>query len=1244
MTHLPEFLQPFQSKAKEYISKGRVYDIEFSGTTYQVLVKDLKTDSEVWAFLQLDSRGIVKDCFCSCEKENDISYCEHLAAAFLAIYNNKEQPLHQRFQSSLWYQLCRIYSDQIGGSTASLQSDKPGHYASSSNGNVIFDIQAKNEKETSSLQEIFKEKESETEETSLKFSNLSEEELELWREGRPSSQLQFELSFWNELAHHLMMKQEHNESPTIDFKYSEKELPNQIIINFADLQASFFLSENNLPSIIPTLENVNSPLKIFHPTKDAIDSITYDEKNGIMTIHPKKNYMGTQANERDDSQDSKGIHIDKWIYIPKEGFYSKEPHELLSTPTLSGDQLEAALNDHAKIIQPLLKGTSLYLSPLSLSYSLSFDPEWNMHISAYALLPGDLQRQYSKFFKNWIYIEEVGFYPIGEAHFHSLDFTVSKDDVSDFVRQERSWLNLQEGFHAYLSSIEAQLSYTLSPQNRLSFHRLITNFDDNQAQDFGAWVYVAGQGFYSKVNTHTTLPLQQDIAIKADQIPLFIRMNRSELHLIPHFFAEKCPVYKSGLKVELSNDNLIHIIPNYELLPEYHSKDVRFFDDLVYVANEGFSEIPLDGRLPERYHHHVIIDEESMPIFLSYELNHLKHFITKIDPGLIKPLQFNLAAENIEKEDFPEKGWYNLKLKYHTEQGYLPFTVVWNGVKQKKRFLFTQVGLLDLSIQQFDWIRHIPKNRLDKKTNTLKLSTLEVIRLNALEEIILLGDDSSNATLKELTDFHSINEPTLTGLKSQLRPYQYLGTRWLWFLYSHGLSGLLCDDMGLGKTHQAMALMASIYNYYKNSATGTTVKPHFLIACPTSVIYHWQEKLADFLPGLKVYTFYGANRDIEVYKKDYDILLTSFGILRLENDILKKVDFELAVYDEIQIAKNQNSRIHYSLKKINAKVRIGMSGTPIENQLRELKSLFDIVLPTYMPNEKDYRELFVKPIERSNDTARKMLLTRFIKPFILRRKKEDVLIDLPEKTEEISHCSLLPTQLLLYNQLLQQSRQRILEQMKDKASSIPYMHIFALLSGLKQICNHPAAFLKVPEEYNEYESGKWELFKELLNEARESQQKVVLFTQYLAMLDILEDYLTENGIGYASIRGATINRGEQVHRFNNDPKCEIFLGSLQASGLGLDLTGGSVVIHYDRWWNAARENQATDRVHRIGQTRGVQVFKLVTKGTFEERIDALISKKGRLMEDIVGTDDHRFLKRFNRDEILQLLQDVEEVK
>lgn len=1240
---LPDYLKPFEEEANAYLAQGLVRDIEFSASTYQVQVVDAKTEEKVWAFLQLDNKGNIKDSFCSCEDGESLSHCVHIATAFLRIFNDQPLPLHLRFQNSLWAHLCQLYADRFGDDPDILQKVSHGHYTHCSyGGKEVFFVKGKTSAARSKLQDIMENRQKETEETSLKFSNLPQEELILWREGRPSAQLKYELSFWNDLAHWLIAMQDEGLSEKISFDYSSKGLPNLIRISFPALEIAFYLSEANLPKIIPSLATVHSPIRVHRASLDAIRRITYDKIAGTFHIE-------TQAPSKESGRKKKaqlpGIELDGWRFVPKDGFYELDQHQLLSTPELAGNQISQVLNEHFELISSMLEGTVLHHDPIQLLYAIHFDAEWNLHIVAYAFTPGDLNGPSSRYFGDWVYLDDDGFYRVEETHFSEVETVIANQDVPDFIRKERSWLNTQDGFHAYLVGVETQLSYTLSDDNRLSFSRQVSVKDlTTQSKDFGPWIYVAGKGFYSKISNPIGLPLRPDLTIHANQIPLFIRMNHDELQLVPGFFSERCPVIKVGLHVSL-NDDVVNIAPEYELSPDYQDKEIRFFDDVVYVHGEGFHDLPLDNRLPERFRHALQLDSEALPLFLSYELETLMPYVSKIDSRLLKPLHTKLSATSIVKAE--SEGWYMLKVNYQTDRGVISLATLRTALGKKKPFLFTTAGLIDLKDPLFKWIKLLPKNRLDKRNNVLLLSTLELIRLNALEGLTVQDDAdfSSKALLEELTNFRTPSKPDLSGLKSALRSYQEHGLNWLWFLYHHNLSGLLCDDMGLGKTHQAMALLAAIINFYKEQKSSEAGRAgigcHFLIVCPTSVIYHWQDKLASYLPDLRVCTFYGSNRSLTEFHQQYDVLLTSYGVWRLENELLSTVPFEVAIFDEIQIAKNYNSRVHHSLLAVQARMRLGLTGTPIENHLRELKSLFDVVLPSYMPGDADYKELFVKPIEKENSKEKRELLKRFIKPFILRRKKENVLPDLPEKSEEIAHCVLLPDQKALYLDVLSKTRQKILQQLQETSSPIPFVHIFSILSSLKQICNHPAAFLKIPEDYKKYASGKWDLFVELLDEARESQQKIVIFSQYLAMLDIFEDYLNELGMGFATIRGSTTNRGEQIHRFNNDPECEVFLGSLHAAGLGVDLTAGSVVIHYDRWWNAARENQATDRVHRIGQTRGVQVFKLVTKGTFEERIDTLIAKKARLMEDVVGIDDHRFLKQFTREELIELLQFVQ---
>ena len=297
----------------------------------------------------------------------------------------------------------------------------------------------------------------------------------------------------------------------------------------------------------------------------------------------------------------------------------------------------------------------------------------------------------------------------------------------------------------------------------------------------------------------------------------------------------------------------------------------------------------------------------------------------------------------------------------------------------------------------------------------------------------------------------------------------------------------------------------------------------------------------------------------------------------------------------------------------------------------------DLTVPGYLGTDERFIQQYIKPIESDLHGRAGERLTRLISPFTLRRMKASVLPELPEKIEDYRFCELSEDQVKLYRQAIATQGKDLLKALKVKSATIPYIHIFALLMLLKQICDHPALAVKTPEAYEKYQSGKWELFKELLSEGVESGQKLVVYSQFRGMIRIMEKHLKELGVGFVTLTGASRNRGALIARFNEDPDCRIFVGSLKAGGTGIDLVAASVVIHYDRWWNAAREDQATDRVHRIGQRRGVQVFKLVTTGTLEEKISAIIEKKKNLMEAIVKEDDPHLLKTFTREELVELL-------
>jgi SNF2 family DNA or RNA helicase len=440
--------------------------------------------------------------------------------------------------------------------------------------------------------------------------------------------------------------------------------------------------------------------------------------------------------------------------------------------------------------------------------------------------------------------------------------------------------------------------------------------------------------------------------------------------------------------------------------------------------------------------------------------------------------------------------------------------------------------------------------------------------------------------------------------------------------------------MGLGKTHQAMALIS----WLKEKEH---LKEPFLVVCPTTVISHWRDKIRDHAPGLNAIVYHGDNRKITEKLRHGEVLLTSYAILR--NDILelKEIPFSLAVFDEIQNLKNRQTQSYQAASLIGARVRIGLTGTPIENSLNELKSLFDLVLPGYLGTDEEYSARYLSPDGSNQPSPGLPELRRMISPFTLRRLKKDVLTELPEKIEDLRTCQLSEMQVKLYRDASATKGDALLSQLKSDSQPMPYVHIFALLNLLKRICDHPALVLNRIEDYQDFQSGKWELFQELLFETLDSGRKAVVFTQYLGMIAMMERMLRSLGIGFATLTGASQNRGEIVRRFNEDPDCRVFLGSLKAGGTGIDLLGGSTVLHYDRWWNAAREDQATDRVHRIGQKQAVQVFKLVSEGTLEEKISAIIERKRQLMDAVVQVDNPQLSKIFTRDELIDLLQPVQ---
>jgi SNF2 family DNA or RNA helicase len=475
----------------------------------------------------------------------------------------------------------------------------------------------------------------------------------------------------------------------------------------------------------------------------------------------------------------------------------------------------------------------------------------------------------------------------------------------------------------------------------------------------------------------------------------------------------------------------------------------------------------------------------------------------------------------------------------------------------------------------------------------------------------LLGQMSDHARLKPL--------PPPTGFAGQLRPYQTTGFAWLAFLRQFGFGACLADDMGLGKTIQTIALLLHL-----RGANGKKRQPALLV-CPTSVVSNWQREVARFAPALRVLIHHGTAREKENFTREarrHELVVTSYALLHRDEKLLSEVEWGEVILDEAQNIKNPDTRQAKTARKLRAAHRIALTGTPVENRLAELWSIFQFLNPGYLGSQEAFRANFARPIERMQDPDASRRLKSLVGPFILRRVKTDpnVIRDLPAKNEMKVFCTLTREQATLYEAVVRDSLRQIEESEGIRRRGL----VLATMLKLKQVCNHPAHFLGDGTALAD-RSGKLNRLAEMLDEVRAVKERALIFTQFAEMGALLKPHLQDAlGDEVLFLHGGTpaAARAKMVERFQSDSHGPpAFILSIKAGGTGLNLTRANHVFHFDRWWNPAVENQATDRAFRIGQTKNVQVYKYLCAGTMEERIDEMIERKLALAESIVGTSE-----------------------
>ncbi len=457
--------------------------------------------------------------------------------------------------------------------------------------------------------------------------------------------------------------------------------------------------------------------------------------------------------------------------------------------------------------------------------------------------------------------------------------------------------------------------------------------------------------------------------------------------------------------------------------------------------------------------------------------------------------------------------------------------------------------------------------------------------------------------------------PPLGHLEDVLRPYQKQGVAWLGFLRENKFGGILADEMGLGKTLQTLAFFHSCHTNKKLSGP-------VLIVCPTSLVFNWLAEAKKFTPTLKVIALHGTGRHsrFEDIAKS-DLVITSYALIRRDAEKYREMEFDTLVLDEAQHIKNHQTQNSQAVKAVKADYRVVLTGTPMENSVLDLWSILDFLMPGYLGSATDFKERYEQPITRDKDEAVQARLGRRLRPFILRRLKTEVAKDLPAKLEQISYCELTDDQLEIYKQVLAVSRKEVMDAVGANGVAKSKMIVLNALLRLRQICCDLRLLKMENAEFTDDSSGKVAMFGELLEQAIDGGHRVLVFSQFTTMLALLKDKLTAEKIEYCYLDGSTTNRGAVVEKFQGNAKIPVFLISLKAGGVGLTLTGADTVIHFDPWWNPAVEDQATDRAHRIGQTRMVTSYKLIARGTVEEKILALQQKKRAIIKATLGGEE-----------------------
>jgi len=788
---------------------------------------------------------------------------------------------------------------------------------------------------------------------------------------------------------------------------------------------------------------------------------------------------------------------------------------------------------------------------------------------------------------------------------------------------EKAFVEIEEGFEIICGRIRNYTIYNntlfiLPDDFPVDFYRQLDG--KSQLIGRGALPYELENGYVPgliakirhREKTAKTVKIKPDITINVCKAA-----NNAGILLIP--------VFKYGEYIQVTATG------KYES-GEYYT--VISGDNKYMIKRDTVAEILLRDKFKTQFPHLSCRDEG----YFCSDIDSIKHIWNKFIPSLKKEYDV-IIEDSIDCLEFAEEHIKtDIRVSYEKDSGYFSFNIGYHC----SHLEISLEELRKLVIKETDWI--LSGNKFIRIKNTTELENLCSYCENPSD---IQTDENGRLTFELPPSEAAVFSRTISGLENAsctsdnlyenfrlaltsdgkfdfagiensllpvLRNYQKDGVRWMSFLDYFGLGGILADDMGLGKTLQVLALLkAGEYN------------APALVVCPKTLIFNWYDESHKFTPELKVLVVEGnpdERKSLIQSSMEYDIVITSYSLLQRDIEHYSNLKFALCILDEAQHIKNPLSERAKTVKLVQSRGRFALTGTPMENNILELWSIFDFTMPGLLGSKKSFAEKFnTNADNKLTNTVSLEILKKRIRPFIMRRTKKETLHELPEKIEQVHSAVMSEKQLSLYVSILEAARKKVFDTIEEKGFKSSHIEILSALTKLRQVCNHPGL---VDSQYMKEKSvsSKLELFKELILDCMGENRKILVFSQFTKMLGIFSNLLEKMDVRFSYLDGATTNRGAVVKEFNENDDISVFLISIKAGGYGLNLTSADTVIIYDPWWNPMVENQAIDRTHRIGQKNTVNVYRLIARESIEEKILALQKKKQELFNALIDGGDN----------------------